>query len=681
MYNTTLKEWREKRQSLEADNSHLCAELHSALGRTTRLETENRRKDALLLEKSSTLEAELRHKDQLLMEAEREKKRAWQTTNDSAETAKAAMARAEAAAKEASDLRSLRNSASWQNINRGQQGMMSFALQERSNTKRGQSLLDVLADASASASAPSTPADGGGSGGGGPESTSRSWGPAQSDSFSGLPLTGQCDSRRRTASLSPDRGRSVDHNLVPHQNELTSRAPNDLGQLPTAGFREGLNDQSRGALRRVVPPQATVVATEYAPPNDVCVGKRKKEGSPWFKGSGAPPPSQETQEAPTTTNPTVSEPGRRIRATDIPPAVGAPGREHCHDGDRQRHDSEGVKGALRGATPAWTDAPSQLGGRSPTVAGGCGGGGGGDGPSARSIGFLGREYRAASGPTNNNYHLHEEVHIGDEKSRDPGKVYSRYNRGGVAHDAELRGEERTRGGAGGNDPTANELSAASRDLQPLEAPMQRYPAAGHRRGRDLMSSRRSSLSGAGVGVTETTGEANESSRIDPADSNPKLSHVHPTVSDAMDTHDANGDDFDGQQRTGVSAEEYNGAPPSTSAPVRLGAASSQSITNRSRLSASAERRSSEPDLKRSIEEGITARSAAATTQRAVSFASMLGRRNSPSTSDKDPQAHHERLASAPFATDAVEDELRPVREVERRLMLLQMETSQVGEVM
>lgn len=601
------------------------------------------------MEKSSTLEAELRHKDQLLMEAERAKKRAWQTTNDSAETAKAAMVRAEVAAKEASNLRSLRNGASRHNANRSEQGVVSSALQERSNTtKRGQSLLDVLAGASVVASAPSTPADSGG-GGGASESTSRSWGPTESDRFSGLPLTGQYDSRRRTASLSPDRGRSVGHNLVLHPNELAARAPNELGQLPTAGFREGFRDQSRGAPRRVVPPQATIVAI---------------------------------QEAPTTTNPTVSGPGRRIRAADTPPsAVRAPGREHCHDGDRQRHDSEGVKGALTGATPAWTDAPSQLGGRSPTVSGGRGGGGGGgNGASPSSVGVLRREYCAAGGPTKN-YQLHDKGHIGDEKSRDPGKVYSGYSRGGLAHEAELPGEECTRDGAAGDDPTADELSVVSRGLQPLEAPPQGYLAAGHRRGRDLMSSRRSSLSGAGVGVTEATGEANESSRIDPAGSKPKPSHAHPTDNDPMDARGANGDDFDGQQRTRVSTEEFSGAPPSTSSPDHLAAASSQSLTDRSRLSLSSERRSSEPDLKRSIEEGTAARSAAAPTQRTVSFASMLGSRNTPGTPDKDPKGHRERLALAPFATDAAEDELRPVREVERRLMLLQMETSQVGQVM
>lgn len=667
---TILQEWREKRQSLEADNSRLCAELHCALGRNTRLETENRRKDALLVEKNSILEAELRHKDQLLVEAEREQKRAWQTTNDSAETAQAAMVRAEVAAQEASDLRNLRNGASRQNSNRSNNAM-GFALQEQSNRKCGQSLLDVVAASSASAA---TAADGGG-GGGGPEATSRSWGPTESDRFSSVPLTGKNYRSSRTMSLSPERGRSVNHTVVLHPNEIVARAQNELGQIPTTGLREGISDQSKGASR-AVPSQATVVATDYSSPNDVFVGEGGKESDPWWKDSGGLSPSKETQEAPTIANLTSSGPGRRVRAAETPaPAVRATGREHCHDGDRQRHDSEGVKGALTGATPAWTDAPSPLGGRSPTtVAGGCGDGGVG---SASSIGFLRRDHVAAGRPRKD-YQLHEEIHIGDKKCQDPGKVCSGYDGGTTVGEVELWGEERARNGVRGDDPAVDESSAMSRGGKLPEAPPQGYPAAGHTRGRDLMSSRRCSLSGAGVGVTATTGEANETSRIDPTGSKPQMSRVHPTDDgDSSDAHDVNRDAFDGRQRTGGSAEEYDG-PPSTAAPVYLDAVSNRSSTDRSRLSVSDGRRSSEPGLSRSTEEGSVARSSVAPTQRTVSFASMLGNRSSPGSSDKDAKARRERGTSAPFATDAAEDELRPVREVERRLMLLQMETSQVG---
>lgn len=615
------------------------------------------------------LEAELRHKDQLLVEAEQDKKRAWQTTNDSAETAKAAMVRAEAAAKEVSDLRSLRYGASRQETNMDENEMTSFALQERSNGKRGQSLLDVLASASASATSPT--ADGG-SGGGGPESTSRSWGPTDSDRFSSVPLTGQYYGRRRTAvSLSPERGRSGDLNLAIHPNELVPRAQNELGQRPTTGLRKGFSDQSK-RMSRVVPPQATIVATHHASPTDDFVVNREQESDPWWKGSGVPSSSKETKEAPTIASPTAPRPGRRLHAADTPPIVRAPGREHCHDGDRQRHDSEGVKRALTGATPAWTDAPSQPGGRSPTVTGGCGGDG-----SASSVGFLRRDYLAAGGPTKG-FQLHQEVHIGDEKSRDPEKVCSGCDPG-IVREAELGGEERTRNGAGGDDPTADELSAVSGDLHLLEAPPQGYPAAGHRRGRDLMSSRRSSLSGAGVGVTETVGKGKETGRIDPAGSKPQLSHVHPTHSDSIDTGDLNGDDFDERQRTGGNAEEKK-RQPLFDAPVCLEAASSRSPTDCSTLAVSVDRRSSEPALSRSIERGTAARSSAARTKRTVSFASMLGSRNPPDTYDKDPKTRRERVTSAPFATDTAEDELRPLREVERRLMLLQMEKSQVGEV-
>lgn len=665
---------------LEADNCRLCAELRSALGQNTRFETENRRKDALLVENNSMLEAELRHKDQLLVEAERDKKRAWQTTNESAETAKAAMVRTDAAAKEASDLRSLRNGTPQQNAIRSEKGTVSFASQRRSNANRGQSLLDVLAGASASASASSTAAEGG-SGGVGPESTSRSWEPTESDRFYGVLLTGQYDGRHRTASFSPGRERSVDHDLMPHPNAPASRTQNELGQRPKTGLREGYSGQSK-ELSIVVPPQANAVATNKASPKDVFIDKRGKEIDPWWNG-GVLSPSKETQEVPTGANPTASGQGQRIRAADAPPsAVRAQGREHCHDGDRQRHDSEGVKGALTGATPAWTDAPTRLGGRSPTDTCGYGGGGsdgyGGSSGNESSFGFLRRDCLGAGRPTKD-YQIHEEIHVRDEKSRDPGKIYSGYHQD-IDREAKLWSEERTKSGGTSNNPTADGLSAVPRGLQLFEASPQGYPAAGHRRGRDLMSSRRSSLSGAGVGVTETVGEANETSRIDPASSGPQLSHAHLTKGGLPDTRDLNGDDFDERQRTGVSAVENHRPPPSAAAPVCLEAISGRSSTDGSKPPLPADRRSSEPHPSRPIEEGTAAMSSAAPNQRTVSFASMLGSRNSPGTSDKDPSTRRERVASAPFATDAAEDELRPVREVERRLMLLQMETSQVGKV-
>lgn len=661
------QQWREKRQSLEADTERLSAELHSALGRNARLETESRRKDVLLAEArknaderaeyNSKFEAELRHKDQLLEEAERDKKRAWQTTNASAETAKAAMMRAEAAVKEAADLRNLRHDAGGQDAANESAKNIELSTQEkwtRLGTGREQSAFENQS-LTAVVAAGATAANGGAAG---PNATRCSWVPTEPSLVESMPLRqlgGECQARY----LSAKRGSSFDRTEA-QPAEKDYRGRNKLGQCPASRMDKGCSKEAR----RVGSPQSTAMAIDCGTPRAVSFDGRGGDSEPSWTDRGMMSPStKEIQEV--LSDPSLPTPGSRRRVEGMSPATArATRREQCHDGDRQRHDSEGVRGALTGASPAWTDAPSNFrDGSSAAVVGGCGSASG-----IRSVQRAGADAGAAAvGQVGNMYGLSEEAFRGREGCRDHTQITSR-NIGSAAGEVAPRVE--------GNVPfSADALSPTPRGWERQGAALRTCPAAGHRKGRDLMSARRSSLSGAGVGIAGVeTGEADEIAPASPC-STSEARRPCSSSGNAEETRD--GDDaFDGRRINGDDAHACGGAQSASElAPV---AANNQSPTGQSGRLASDLREALEHDGVRSPGRTPPTRTSPASTQLTVSLASLLEGHEPAGASAKEAKSPPKRTTSAPFATDAVEDELRPIREVERRLMLLQMETSQVG---
>eukprot|EP00903_Cladosiphon_okamuranus_P008699 g8335.t1 len=488
-------EWRENRQDLEANNERLGAELHCALGRNARLETENRRKDALLVEvrksaharaeNNSTFEPGLRRKDQLVAEAERTKKQAWQATSASAGTAKAATTWTGAAVKEASDPGLLRGDSGGPPIERSDENC-GFSLEaERSDQKCSQSLTDVLMAAAV---------DGGGYGE--PEKTRRSTGPARVSSLQTFPVAEQYGDRRGTIYHRPETESSADRAAVPPPNEAVPRGQKLFGRSSAFNSGDGFSSKSNGTPR-VPPPQAAVVTTNCGTPRTTPhtdffdnVGSDRNACHEEDEGVLSPPP-RETQEP--TTNKTFLTPvsGGRMRVVETPPpVVRATVRAQGYDGDRQRHDSEGVKGALTGSNPAWTDTPSSCGDASSTALVGSrssGGGGGAAGSEefARRVHTSGREAGGGDGRI--------------EEARDQAHKFSTWVSGRIIDEVGLEAE-------GYGTSAADETPPVSRGWKLFQGSPP-CPAAGHRRGRDMMSSRRSSLSGAGVGVSaEVTDE-------------------------------------------------------------------------------------------------------------------------------------------------------------------------------
>ncbi|CAM9929508.1 unnamed protein product, partial [Ectocarpus sp. 12 AP-2014] len=620
-------EWRERRQSLEADNERLSTELHSALGRITRLETETRRKDALLTEaqesataraeKNSTFETVLRHKDQLLEEAEQDKKRAWQATNASAETVKAAMMWAEADAKEASDLRILQNSVRWQDANSGEK--VSF--KGPAVNRPGQTLTDALAAAAAE--------------GGRPEAMRRSWGAAESDLLHNVPAAGRDVVRHRTSSLGSAVGRSMDHTAVV---DIVNHANDKLRRTSTAGIEKmttGVNH---------IPPGDVDMAVGHPASHGVSLGdiliEREQENDAWRKYIAVSSSSKEPRE--------TTGSGRRVHAvieTNASPTRPT-GRELCTVGDRQHHDSAGVKGALTGANPAWTDTLPLSQGGSPKVIGGCG--------DRENLGY-GRHLfeRSGDGAVNNTLITYgEECRTGGE-CLDLGNVCN-------GHCERTIDEVGLRDKAHASEDVINDASTADFSFM-MPGPC---PAAGCRRGRDPMSSRRSSLSGAGAGVMEVTGEA---CGLEPDRAN-NVRQVLPTI---IDNEVGSPESSDEGQATRTGLMGHN-ASQSTATSVNSDAVECRSPADHGRLGISAFTTRGLGPWRR--------QSCAAVPNEwfsSVIQGGLRGTSDSPGVSDKEAMTRRKRRASAPFATDAAEDELRPAHEVERKLTLLQMEISQL----
>lgn len=586
------------------------------------------------------------------MEAERDKKQAWQSTSASAETAKAAIMRAEAAVKEASDLRLLRTNAGGQHIKRTDAKLGFDVEVAQSDKKHGQSLKDVVLAAAG--------ADGGY---GGLEKTGRSWGPTEASLLQSAPPAEQYGNRCRTRYLGPYTESSADRSVAP-PIEAIPRVQSKLGRSSTSDSGEEFSIKSDGAPR-VLPPQATITATECRTPHTIPRTLFFDEGgsdNTWCKeDEGMPSPLKETKEPATNRSPGS---GRQMRAAveTPPPAARATGREQCYD----RHDSEGVKGALTGANLAWTDAPSSFGrGASTGVAGSRSSGGGDAGGEelTRNAHTVGRE--AGDG-----CRLDEEAHCRNKECRGHAKVSSTGVDGRAIDEVGPRAE-------GDGTSAAGESSPMSRGWK-LQKASPHCPAAGHRRGRDMMSSRRSSLSGAGVGVSAgVAGEENETSPFR-AEGEIEDRKVFLNVGGAIDTHHGAGDGrFGGQQRTGDGAQEY-GKPPSADIPV-FSAADNRTSADRTRRATSGGMGAPEPEQRRKSTEGVQPATASVRSKQRAKSLSLLGNIDPPCDSGTTEEiSRRERRAPAPFATDAAEDELRPVREVARQLMLLQMETSQVG---
>ncbi|CAM9711549.1 unnamed protein product, partial [Hapterophycus canaliculatus] len=648
-------EWRENRRLLEEDNSRLSAELHNALSRGTRLETDNRRKDSLLAEARNaadiwaqrrlTLEAELRHKNQLLFEAEREKQRAWQTTNASAETAKSAMMRAEAAAKEASDLRNSRGGFNRQDVIRSMDVGAPASEGQRRNV-RSQSLADaVAAAATAAAVAAASAADGGG----GPEATRHGYRPTERDQS----LPRKEGGRGRARSMSPDRGRSMDRTITCCKNSVVPHIDNKLGQNPSANSREGSKDKSGRALR--IHPLAVAAADQTA--DATIFNEGSKTTDTWRNDTEKLPLPMEIQDALVRA---TTPPGTRRRMCTVFETPSPVAQSAGRDGDKQRHDSDGVRGALTGASPAWTDASFLTGAASPRATASFddrGYGTHGDrmlgGITSFGVDDAGSVTRISGGS--------EEGQSGSRESEAHGKDNIVYAEGATG-EARLGRKERA-----GVDPSSAASTGWDRGgISPRVSPA---APAGQRRGRDSMSSRRSSLSGAGVGVTAvlTNGE-NGARRIGLCN---KSENDRRPSSNVGTTDDAQGNgDSRVQKATGDGSLECRGSPPEYSTAYSVGA-SSVSWAGGTTPAASVRTKASRTDCRESTGPGSPARSLT------VSLASLLGKDDSPRASAQIDKAHRESRRSAPFATDEVEDELRPLREVERRLMLLQMEMSQL----
>ena len=593
-----------------------------------------------------------------MAEAERDKKQAWQATGISAETAKMTITRAEAAATEASDLRFLRGDATEHHIKRLDESR-SLALEAgHSDNRHGQSLTDVMA---------ATRADGVY---GGLEKARRSSTPAEARLRQRTPLAGQYGNQHRPMYHSPEMGSSADRTVVPPPGAVY-RSQNKLGRSSASDSGEGFSVKSDGAPE-VLPPRAAATTsdsrTPRTTPRTVSFDEGTSDHKAWSNDDkGLLSPSRGTQEP--TTNRSLPTPGsgRRMRVVETPPpAARATGREQCYDGDRQRHDSEGVKGALTGANPAWTDAPSSLGGGSPTAVAGSRSSGGvaaGVDEPMRTTQTRGHEAKGGGRL------LDEEAH---EESRYHADTFSAWVDARDMGKVGLRAED-------GGPSSVDETSPVPRGWT-FHRISPECPAAGHRRGRDRMSSRRSSLCGAGVGVSAgVEGEAGEANPIGTGGNSDRRRESLMDVGGGVGVHQSPRDDYLGEQRQAWQGAQGYAKPPPT-ASTAVSAADNGTLADHRRFSASYGVSTPEPQQRRKSTGGVpyATPSAVKSAQCNETLASLLGNVDPAGGSVTEERSRRDRRPSAPFATDAAEDELRPVREVEKRLMLLQMEMSQVG---
>lgn len=406
--------------------------------------------------------------------------------------------------------------------------------------------------------------------------------------------------RSRWKSFSPERGRSVDHGR--HR----------VGASATFGRpivrRE---EMGNGRISRTPPHAATAGDTRTPSTSDV--GANRNDS--WRQGKVPPSDSGGGREALAVLRPELA---RRYSAEEQP--VATRGREQCDDGDRQRYDSQGVKRALTGASPEWADTPLES---SPKVKSEC----------------------------DNDEHPSQTERSSRDSTR---KMRSNDDEAAATNHQDSEDTYVRDGGyTGGRTWSDTPRKTLSEHVAVAEAPVviwKPFPhnnqAAGQRRGRDPMSSRRSSLSGAGAGVKSGNDERNPIGSDD--------AEARCVLQTDEGTHGAGTSVGRLHRRAtvGVLADDV--------------LSSSVSVAN-NQVSVNAARRQTFGGT--SVRVGSSMRSA-------LSLADLTGQGDS-TVPEREEKGRRER-ASVPFATEAVEHELRPVREVERQLMLLQMEISQAG---
>lgn len=571
------QKWRDERQALEAETSRLNAELHRALDRCSRFESDGRRKDSLLAEAraskddlakaNASFEIELRQKDQLLRDAETDRKRAWQTTNASAEAATVAVRRAEVVEMEAE---SLRREVQRRDSNAENPNVVSDRRHSTPSVRLG----------SISESDPSW--------------TNRR-----------LSLEAPMLGGRANGGMM-ERDRSRGRSFSPEKVDRAATDRDAVGASGTHG-RRALDRDSYShfihhAAQPLAPPPPPPPGADSIPFKDTAIDCLI-ETDTRQAGRRSSADSNGVRDALTGPHPEWGEfPRTRHEAPSTLAIRASGGREQCESGDRERHDSNGVRAALTAATPEW--GVNIGGGRSQERHSAAGG-------RRRSEGDRYRPENLDRGGA-------------DEQGDREGS--------GGTPEFGLDSTRRLRSGMGWNDRgrewNGNGMSTGG---SPID---QGFPAAGQQRGRDEMSSRRCSLSGAGAGIQGHT-MYDESRRS--SDSSVRVAawqQLQPAPSRRQEASGSGDGPPSGGQLTAI--KETGGT-------------------------------------ERGV--GLSVGSLPAT----LSLADMIGGRE-PVVEAPDGEREEFRRrdrALAPFATDVADEELRPQRELEHQLMVLQMEASQV----
>lgn len=584
---TTNQEWRDQRQALNAENSRLNEELHLALERCTRFEADGRRKDLTLAEARAkadsltkayaSVEAELRHRDQLLREAGTERKRAWE--NASAETAKAAARRAGAAAREADSLR-------------GQVQLKDRTAATVNDRYRLVADLEPTEDEEAW------------------DKRRLSWGPQSGTSTSGALVERNRDQRR---SCSP-KLRSM---------SIGEDARGALGPDPGAFSKEWNSHKALAYAARPPPPP---LKADTTPLQDTTLG-RGNEGSPQREVRRSPSDLVNARESRSSLRP---EQRMGKHAGNETPLTRTSGREQCRNGERERHDSEGMRAALTAARPEWAET------------------------------LVNTPLDVTTGAYDHARHIAPSSWVKQERAEDDGRDrgQSQRDRGGGSRESGFgaHGQTLREQWHGRNNEWKGEQGPLERTPPVLDVPggtlsPRNFPAAGQRRGRDEMSSRRSSLSGAGVGVhSETSARRSE----------PKRGEGWQGLSPPIATiRSGDGSPFSYKQ------DAFAGRDVPLSA-VPLGATGDIDMTNSTPANVHMNKEATASSTPGSLGPLPTT----------LSLADIFCSNEKGAPVIEEQPSRRERT-SIPFATEAVEAELRPVRELERQLMALQMEASQV----
>lgn len=602
----TLQGLQDIRQVLEARNHSLAVELHHEIGRTAKVEATNRHTSAQLDEaqkithdlkdENTSLLAELKRRDQTSTASEKKRRETLHTAHTSAKTAKASARRAAAATNEGAIPHG-------EIIRRGKDTVHDEVVLE--GQRRRSSLLSNTEDTAGVAATRSDDNVGRGA-------TRYAW-PRPTESDMRTTARIEQDQKRHT-SLSSDEG-------FPVEVGEPIADGNPLGG-PTVRRSE---HESRGK-NPFYRPRAVSTIDNIAETR--CCSPRLGDEL-WRENKREPCDAHRIDE--------VSAKGARSVARHDAVHAASDTREKVRArrilADKQRYDSDGVRGALTVVTPDWGNCTSR---------------GASHVKKSREYGGCAREPWVR--PNINNNHM-------PQAEVDAREKYTRDQNANVSRSIEVcTGEDDCQ-----SSDSAHRSRVADRSRSEAELSLVEYPAssptpvaAGQRRGRDFMSSRRSSLCGAGVGVKSENGQV-----LAPLPND--NSHPHKSLTPVEGQH--------------ISLEQGPGTPgtakDATSPAQEPKPTSHDAYASRGGFSRSCREQESG---RRSTLDGNSE-----WTKSSLSVTRSNGNATSsaaPATCEK--QARRERSSSAPFATGAVEDELRPQLEMERRLTILQMEISQVG---